>query len=109
MPSGVRRRRTVADLARALSALAEAVDAASGIVSAEDLAPISQIADAAHKRHGFLGDTVVVALAGGTGSGKSSLLNALAGHEVSGVGAVRPTTAEPLAWIPANPEPGLVR
>ena len=99
----------MADLARALSALAEAVDAASGIVPAEDLAPISQIADAARKRHGFLGDTVVVALAGGTGSGKSSLLNALAGHEVSGVGAVRPTTAEPLAWIPANPEPGLVR
>jgi len=99
----------VADLARALSALAEAVDAASGIVPAEGLAPISQIADQAHKRHGFLGDTVVVALAGGTGSGKSSLLNALAGHEVSGVGAVRPTTAEPLAWIPANPEPGLVR
>lgn len=99
----------MADLARALSAVAEAVDAASGIVPAEDLAPISQIADQAHKRHGFLGDTVVVALAGGTGSGKSSLLNALAGHEVSGVGAVRPTTAEPLAWIPANPEPGLVR
>jgi putative ribosome biogenesis GTPase RsgA len=74
----------VADLARALSALAEAVEAASGIVSAEDLAPISQIADAAHKRHGFLGDTVVVALAGGTGSGKSSLLNALAGQRGGG-------------------------
>jgi energy-coupling factor transporter ATP-binding protein EcfA2 len=90
-------------------ALADALEAASGIVEADDLAPAAEIARAAEKRHGFLGETVVVALAGGTGSGKSSLLNALAGADVSTVGAVRPTTAEPLAWIPANPEPGLVR
>jgi GTP-binding protein EngB required for normal cell division len=43
----------------------------------------------------------LVGLAGGTGSGKSSLLNALAGDEVSAVGAFRPTTAKPLAWVPA--------
>ena len=35
----------------------------------------------------------VVALAGGTGSGKSSLFNALAGETVSTVGVRRPTTA----------------
>ncbi|MDH5372439.1 MAG: 50S ribosome-binding GTPase, partial [Acidimicrobiia bacterium] len=46
---------------------------------------------------------------GGTGSGKSSLLNALAGEEISPTGVVRPTTEQPLAWMPANPEPGLVR
>jgi GTP-binding protein EngB required for normal cell division len=99
----------MADLAAALAALSDALDAAAGIVSVDDLAPIAEVASAAEKRHGFLGDTVVVALAGGTGSGKSSLLNALAGADVSAVGAVRPTTGEPLAWIPANPEPGLVR
>jgi len=99
----------VADLAAALTALAEALEVAAGIVPEDDLAPVAELARAAEKRHGFLGETVVVALAGGTGSGKSSLLNALAGADVSPVGAVRPTTAEPLAWIPANPEPGLVR
>ena len=99
----------MADVATALMALSEALEAASGIVATDDLAPATEIAREAEKRHGFLGETVVVALAGGTGSGKSSLLNALAGADVSTVGAIRPTTAEPLAWIPANPEPGLVR
>jgi GTP-binding protein EngB required for normal cell division len=99
----------VADLANAIQSLSAAVEAAAEMVPAEALEGVSAIARAAEQRHGFLGDTVVIALAGGTGSGKSSLLNALAGHEVSGVGAVRPTTAEPLVWLPANPEPGLVR
>src|SRR5829696_8450687 len=41
-------------------------------------------------------------LAGGTGAGKSSLLNALAGREVSRPGPTRPVTAEPVAWVPAD-------
>ena len=41
----------------------------------------------------------VVALAGATGSGKSSLFNALAGIEVATVGARRPTTSEPTAVV----------
>ena len=45
---------------------------------------------------------VVAALAGGTGSGKSSILNAIAGEEISDVGGVRPTTGTPLAI--ATPE-----
>ncbi|HEV2376010.1 MAG TPA: GTPase [Streptosporangiaceae bacterium] len=44
------------------------------------------------------GHTIVV-LAGGTGSGKSSLFNALAGANFSPVGAVRPATREPLACV----------
>ncbi len=99
----------MADLSGAIEALNTALEAAAVFVAEDDLAPVSELATAVAKRHGFLGDTVVVALAGGTGSGKSSLLNALAGEEVSTVGPVRPTTAQPLAWIPANPEPGLVR
>ena len=39
----------------------------------------------------------LVALVGGTGSGKSSLFNAITGLEVADVGTVRPTTAEPTA------------
>ncbi|MGI9015501.1 MAG: dynamin family protein [Euzebya sp.] len=42
-------------------------------------------------RHGT--DHTVVALVGSTGSGKSSLLNAIAGTEIARVGVTRPTTA----------------
>src|SRR5690606_13236533 len=41
----------------------------------------------------------VVALAGATGSGKSSLLNALTGVDVAEVAARRPTTSHPLAVL----------
>ena len=43
------------------------------------------------------GEQTVVALAGSTGSGKSSLTNALVGSDVSEAGVLRPTTAETLA------------
>ena len=56
----------------------------------------------ARTRLGFPGTAFVCALAGGTGAGKSSLLNALAGREVSRPGATRPVTAEPVAWVPAD-------
>jgi len=54
------------------------------------------------RRTGFLGDVLVVALAGGTGSGKSSLLNALCRSQIAQVGIERPTTSECLAVIPSN-------
>lgn len=44
-----------------------------------------------------LGPSTVVALAGATGSGKSSLFNALAGRDVAEVGVRRPTTSAVLA------------
>ncbi|MEJ7801809.1 MAG: GTPase [Candidatus Limnocylindria bacterium] len=53
----------------------------------------------ARERSGFSGAVYVLALAGGTGVGKSSLLNALARRTVSAVRAVRPTTNQPLAWV----------
>ncbi|MEX2280034.1 MAG: GTPase [Acidimicrobiia bacterium] len=85
------------------------VAACVDIVPTPLLESSAEVGRAARRRSGYLGETVVVALAGGTGSGKSSLLNALAGEEVSPPGARRPTTAEPMAWIPSNPEPGLTR
>jgi GTP-binding protein EngB required for normal cell division len=45
------------------------------------------------------GAHTVVTLAGGTGSGKSSLFNVLAGAEFSPVGVTRPTTSEPHACV----------
>lgn len=44
-------------------------------------------------------DTTVVALAGGTGSGKSSLFNALLGHDFAVPGVARPTTSEVSAAV----------
>jgi len=41
----------------------------------------------------------VVALAGATGSGKSSLFNAVAGFQISTVGVRRPTTSHPVACV----------
>ncbi|MEO5885899.1 MAG: GTPase [Candidatus Limnocylindrales bacterium] len=53
------------------------------------------------RRLGFPGDAYVLALVGGTGVGKSSLLNALAGMTVSPASVRRPTTSQPIAWVPA--------
>jgi energy-coupling factor transporter ATP-binding protein EcfA2 len=52
-------------------------------------------------------DVIVAALAGGTGSGKSSLFNAMTGTDAAPIGDVRPTTSEPLAAVPAG-RPGVM-
>jgi hypothetical protein len=61
----------------------------------------------ARGRVGHLGSTLVLALLGGTGAGKSSLLNAIAGERIASTSAVRPHTMEPLAWIPTKAEASL--
>src|SRR2546430_8269412 len=88
------------NLQRCLERLDEAVaDGASlGIATAE----AARVAETARARLRFPGEAYVLALAGGTGVGKSTVLNALAGEEVSPAGARRPTTAEPVAWVPAD-------
>lgn len=83
----------------ALDRLAVAAEAAReiGLVTEADRA--DAVLGLARERSGFRGSTYVLALAGGTGVGKSSVLNALAGGTVSAVRAVRPTTDEPIAWV----------
>lgn len=58
------------------------------------------VRDDVRGRGGYPGDLYVLALAGGTGVGKSSLLNALAGADLSVVGALRPTTTGAVALVP---------
>lgn len=53
----------------------------------------ADVAATARARLGHGTSHTVVALAGGTGSGKSSLFNALAGEAISTVGVRRPTTS----------------
>ena len=87
-------------LRRCLASLRVATEAADVLGIGTDLARAS-LADA-ERRLGFPSDAYVLALVGGTGVGKSSLLNALAGSAVSPASVRRPTTSEPVAWIPAS-------
>jgi len=48
---------------------------------------------------------LVIATFGGTGTGKSSLVNALVGHEISRTGKQRPTTTRPLLLVHPQCEP----
>ena len=92
-------------------AQAEALDAALAAggdqLDADDVVAARQIIAKVGQRNALAGDHTVVALAGATGSGKSSLFNAIAGQELAQVGATRPTTSTPSAAVwgddPAGP------
>jgi GTP-binding protein EngB required for normal cell division len=56
-------------------------------------------------RTSIAGGRTVVALAGATGSGKSSLFNVMAGADVAKVGVRRPTTSKPTAAIWGSESP----
>jgi GTP-binding protein EngB required for normal cell division len=97
----------VTDLAR--PAVADRVDglrrflrAVDGHLPEQELAAARGVVDRAGERLSLSRDHTVVALAGATGSGKSSLFNALAGRELSPVGVYRPTTgvAHACVWGP---------
>ena len=89
--------------------LATLLEAADG---ADELGLTTDTVRAAHadaiRRMGFPGDAYVLAFVGGTGVGKSSLLNALAGETVSPASVVRPTTSQPVAWVPEEEREDLV-
>lgn len=90
----------MADLVAVLDAVDRAVAEISAIAPKEASARAHDRLGELRQRRGFHGDTLVLALAGGTGVGKSSLLNALAGRPVASVSSLRPHTDRPLAWVP---------
>jgi GTP-binding protein EngB required for normal cell division len=97
-----------ASLPDRLSSLDRAVGLAGDRFSAAETAPARALLQRARQRLGRSPLHTVVALAGGTGSGKSSLFNALVGVPLSPVGVRRPSTEEPIACIwgeagPADP------
>jgi hypothetical protein len=85
------------DSLRALAALNDGVAAARAL--GLDVAEAEAVAAEGAARLGIAPDAYVMALVGGTGVGKSSILNALAGEDVSAAGANRPTTDTPVAWV----------
>ena len=85
-----------------LAALDELVVAGADVVDAATLATLRGIRDSAAERRRRSLEHTVVGLFGATGSGKSSLLNALVGAPVATTHVRRPTTTDPLAvlWQP---------
>ena len=82
---------------RCLENLDEAIAAARAL--GLDATAAIATRDNARERLGFPSSAYVLALVGGTGVGKSTLLNAIAGENVSAAGARRPTTSDAVAWV----------
>ncbi|MEJ5915230.1 GTPase [Pseudokineococcus sp. 1T1Z-3] len=93
-----------AALAERAAALRAAVALGGARLDPAAVAAAEPVLQRADERLRLGSGRTVVALAGATGSGKSSLFNALAGLPLSQVGARRPTTATPTACV-WGPEP----
>ncbi|MBD0738069.1 ATP-binding protein, partial [Streptomyces sp. CBMA29] len=85
-----------------MDALGELLGLSRTRISPDALAETGELLERLGERRRLSLDHTVVALAGATGSGKSTLFNALAGLELSETGVRRPTTAKPVAcaWQP---------
>ena len=87
------------DLAVRLDALDGAVRSAEGRLDGPAIDTARTLVARAGERLKLSGEHTVVALAGATGSGKSSLFNSLVGLDLSAVGVRRPTTNTALACV----------
>jgi GTP-binding protein EngB required for normal cell division len=90
---------TAADdrLPQRVRALAQAAELSEGRVESGAVGEAQRVVTQVDRRLALSGEATVVALAGATGSGKSSLFNVLSGTSLAAVGVRRPTTATPLA------------
>ena len=90
---------TAAELGDRTTALSLALVSGADELEPRGVDEARRVLDRAHERLTIAGDHTVVALAGATGSGKSSLFNAVVGEPISTIGARRPTTAKPTAAV----------
>ncbi|MFI7007054.1 GTP-binding protein [Streptomyces sp. NPDC050145] len=88
---------TTDPLSGRLEALRELVGLSRARLDAGTLAEAGRVLDEAAARRRLSSRHTVVAVAGATGSGKSTLFNALAGVPLSETGLRRPTTSAPIA------------
>src|SRR5918995_5908470 len=91
------RKDETAHLVERVRALREATELCAGRVSDEVLVEAERVVAQTDRRLAVSGAATVVALAGSTGSGKSSIFNALSGTSLAGVGVRRTTTSAALA------------
>ena len=94
-----RREKLEARLPARIEALGRAVDLGAGRLPDEDLGAARRVVERAGQRLRLSPEHTVVALAGSTGSGKSSLFNAISGLDIAQVGVRRPTTSTALACV----------
>ena len=89
-------------LAGRIDGLHAAVEAARGRLAPDHLEAAADTVERSRDRLRLSAAHTIVALAGATGSGKSSLFNALTGLDLAAVGVRRPTTswATACAWDP---------
>ncbi|MFP3712888.1 GTPase [Puerhibacterium sp. TATVAM-FAB25] len=87
------------DLAGRTNALETAAREAAGRLEQALLDDARAVVTRARERGGLSAEHTVVALAGATGSGKSSLFNAVAGTDLAGTGVRRPTTSHAMAAV----------
>ena len=87
------------ELSRRSTALREALDLGADELDRAASVGAQQVVAKVDERLGISGGPTVVALAGATGSGKSSLFNALVGEEIATPGVRRPTTSTPTAGV----------
>src|SRR6476646_6129323 len=87
------------DIGVRIDGLDQATEAARGRLDDELVADARAVVDRASGRLRLSADHTVVAIAGATGSGKSSTFNALTGLELSAVGVRRPTTSWATACV----------
>ncbi|MFF8615776.1 GTP-binding protein [Streptomyces sp. NPDC015350] len=80
-----------------LDALRELVGLSRARLDGDTLAEAGRVLDEAAARQRLSSRHTVVAIAGATGSGKSTLFNTLAGAQISDTGLRRPTTSAPIA------------
>ena len=85
-------------LEKADLAIASCID----VVGEEVLTPVANLVANARVRVSYPDEVLVAAAAGGTGSGKSSVANALTRSAIAAVGGLRPTTLTPLALVPSR-------
>lgn len=91
--------RSESALAGRLSALNQARELGEGRLGGAQLQSVYDVLDRASTRRSLSADHTVVGFFGATGSGKSSLFNAVVGAEVSAVAVTRPTTSAALAMV----------
>ena len=85
------------DIVDRVDSLDEAARAARGRLDDELVDEAAAVAERAGTRLRLSGDHTVVALAGSTGSGKSSTFNSIAGLDLAAIGVRRPTTSWTMA------------
>ncbi len=88
-----------AQIAARAALLAAVVDEAADVLDAETVTSVRGALDRVRDRLDLGVDRTVVAIVGGTGSGKSSLFNAVTGLRFADVGDTRPTTSKTTACV----------